>query len=41
MKVVNFFGAPGVVKSRVAMLLTSLLKEKQIDAEVFLEFVKE
>lgn len=41
MKVINFFGAPGVGKSTIAMLLTSMLKQSQIDAEVSLEFVKE
>lgn len=41
MKVINFFGAPGVGKSTIAMLLTSMLKQNQIDAEVSLEFVKE
>lgn len=41
MKVINFFGAPGVGKSTFAMLLTSMLKQEQIDAEISLEFVKE
>lgn len=41
MKVINFFGAPGVGKSTMAMLLTAMLKQSQIDAEVSLEFVKE
>ncbi len=41
MKVINFFGAPGVGKSTMAMLLTSMFKRSQIDAEVSLEFVKE
>lgn len=41
MKVINFFGAPGVGKSTIAMLLASMLKQNQIDAEVSLEFVKE
>jgi adenylate kinase family enzyme len=41
MKVINFFGAPGVGKSTMAMFLTSLFKQSQVDAEVSLEFVKE
>lgn len=41
MKVINFFGAPGVGKTRSAMLLTALLKEKAVDTEASLEFVKE
>lgn len=41
MKVINFLGAPGVGKTRSTMLLTSFLKESQIDAEASLEFVKE
>lgn len=41
MKVINFFGAPGVGKTRSTMLLTSYLKESQTDAEASLEFVKE
>ncbi len=41
MKVINFFGAPGAGKSTTAMLLTSMFKQSQIDAEVSLEFVKE
>ena len=41
MKVINFFGAPGVGKTRSTMLLTSFLKESQVDAEASLEFVKE
>lgn len=41
MKVINFFGAPGVGKSTIAMSLTAALKRRQIDAEVSLEFVKE
>jgi len=41
MKVINFFGAPGVGKSTMAMLITAMLKREQIDAEVSLEFVKE
>lgn len=41
MKVINFFGAPGVGKTRSTMLLTSYLKESQVDAEASLEFVKE
>lgn len=41
MKVINFFGAPGVGKSTLAMLVTAMLKRSQVDAEVSLEFVKE
>ena len=41
MKVINFFGSPGVGKTRSTMLLTSFLKESQTDAEASLEFVKE
>ncbi len=41
MKVVNFFGAPGSGKSTMSMMLTAMFKQKQIDAEVSLEFVKE
>jgi nicotinamide riboside kinase len=41
MKVINFFGAPGVGKTTLTMLLTSMLKQNQIDAEPSLEFVKE
>lgn len=41
MKVVNFFGAPGVGKSTLAMLVTAMLKRSMVDAEVSLEFVKE
>lgn len=41
MKVVNMFGAPGAGKTTKALLLTGLLKEAQIDAEVSLEVVKE
>jgi len=41
MKVINFFGAPGVGKTTTAMWLTSSLKKMNIDAEISLEFVKE
>ena len=41
MKVINFFGAPGVGKSTISMMVTAMLKRKRIDAEVSLEFVKE
>lgn len=41
MKVINFFGAPGVGKTTMAMSLTAMLKQTQVDAEVSLEFVKE
>lgn len=41
MKVINFFGAPGVGKTTMAMFLTALLNQKQVDAQVSLEFVKE
>ncbi len=41
MKVINFFGAPGVGKSTIAMELTAMLKKSRVDAEVSLEFVKE
>lgn len=41
MKVINFFGAPGVGKTTCTMELTSMLKKSQVDAEVSLEFVKE
>lgn len=41
MKVINFFGAPGVGKSTLAMLVTAMLKRSMVDAEVSLEFVKE
>lgn len=41
MKVINFFGAPGVGKSTHTMDLTSMLKKTQIDAEPSLEVVKE
>lgn len=41
MKVINFFGAPGVGKTTCTMLLTAMLKQQQIDAEPSLEFVKE
>lgn len=41
MKVVNFFGAPGVGKTRSTMLLTAYLKEQNIDVEASLEVVKE
>lgn len=41
MKVINFFGAPGVGKSTLAMLVTAMLKRAMVDAEVSLEFVKE
>lgn len=41
MKVINFFGAPGVGKTTSTMDLTSMLKKSQIDAEPSLEVVKE
>ena len=41
MKVVNFFGSPGAGKSTMSMMLTAMLKQAQVDAEVSLEFVKE
>lgn len=41
MKVINFFGAPGVGKTTNALLLTALLKQRSIDAEISLEFVKD
>lgn len=41
MKVINFFGAPGVGKTTKTLELTSLLKRNQIDAEPSLEVVKE
>lgn len=41
MRVINFFGAPGVGKTRSTMLLTAYLKEQQIDAEASFEVVKE
>ena len=41
MKVINFFGSPGVGKTTATMELTSMLKKAQIDAEASLEFVKE
>lgn len=41
MKVINFFGSPGVGKTRQTMRLTAKLKEAQIDTEASLEVVKE
>jgi hypothetical protein len=41
MKVINFFGAPGVGKTTNALLLTAILKKLGIDTEISLEFVKE
>jgi hypothetical protein len=41
MKVINFFGAPGVGKTNNALLLTAILKKLGIDTEISLEFVKE
>ena len=41
MKVINFFGAPGVGKTRSTMILTAYLKEQAIDSEASFEFVKE
>lgn len=41
MKVINFFGAPGVGKTTSAMDLTAMLKRIQVDAEVSLELVKQ
>ena len=41
MKVINFFGAPGVGKTTMALLLTALVKQKAIDTEISLEFVKD
>lgn len=40
MKVINFFGAPGVGKTRSTMLLSAYLKEF-VDAEASFEVVKE
>lgn len=41
MKVINFFGAPGVGKTRSTMLLTAHMKEAGVDVEASLEVVKE
>lgn len=41
MKVINFFGSPGVGKTRQTMRLTAKFKEAQVDAEASLEVVKE
>lgn len=41
MKVINFFGSPGVGKSTTALLITALLKRSQVDAEISPEVVKE
>jgi nicotinamide riboside kinase len=41
MKVINFFGSPGVGKTTSTMELTSMLKKSQVDAEASLEVVKE
>ena len=41
MKVINFFGAPGVGKTRQTFLLTAMFKQAQVDGEASLEFVKE
>lgn len=41
MKVINFFGAPGVGKTTNALLLTAKLKQLGIDTEISLEFVKD
>ncbi len=41
MKVINFFGAPGAGKTTMAMYLTAMFNQHQIDAQVSLEFVKE
>ena len=41
MKVINFFGAPGVGKTTKTLELTSLMKKTQLDVEPSLEIVKE
>lgn len=41
MKVINFFGSPGVGKTTFTMELTAMFKKNQIDAEASLEYVKE
>ena len=41
MKVINFFGAPGVGKTTKTLELTSMLKKQQLDVEPSLEIVKE
>lgn len=41
MKVINMFGPPGAGKTTKALILTGMLKEAQVDAEVSLEVVKE
>lgn len=41
MKVINFFGAPGVGKTTKTLELTALMKKNQLDVEPSLEIVKE
>lgn len=41
MKVINFFGAPGVGKTTKTLELTASLKKQQLDVEPSLEIVKE
>lgn len=40
MKVINFFGAPGVGKTTKTLELTALMKKTQLDVEPSLEIVK-
>ncbi len=40
MKVINFFGAPGVGKTTKTLELTALMKKNQLDVEPSLEIVK-